>query len=436
MAEKILNQHIAQKTIADPIYGTRSLPDFAKDIISTRVFGRLHGVLQTSFCNLVYPNMTHTRYAHSLGVFILTHNIRLKSEYFSALLSGQEKKALATYALLHDIGHSPFSHILEPFGIDHKKIGLDIVKDNDELDTVFLKHKIDKDLLLDLMSKKNPLSKIVTGGLLSSDKLDYMVRDTHFSGNADFELRTDDFLRYIYFDPKTKDLYLDQKKETLAQHIVNYYMHLYKNIYLRKAVLIADRMFHKAVQLRLEKEGLKTLPPEIIQMTDAEFYYKWLTSTHNKAVLELSRFYNAERVLHKSAIVVKNRAQSDKERAPEHKDMIVVEDDNLIEKFANYNPHILIRLEREIAKALHIKEEHISVVPNMFGERFKMPSLKLATNRGIVELKEYVPEFAKYIEQQARSIPSLRIAIKESVKPHVLHHSDKVLEIIGGFMHA
>ncbi len=419
-----------QKTISDPIYGVRTFPGFAQDIASSAAFGRLRGVSQTSFCNLVFPNMTHTRYAHSIGVFLLTHNIRFKSEHFLTLLSDKEKKLLSAYALLHDIGHVPFSHILEPFGVDHKKIGLDIVESDDEMDKVFARHKLDKDSLLDLMHKKNPLHKIVTGGLFSSDKLDYMVRDSHFSGNVDFDLRIDDFLRFVFYDKQAQDLCLDQKKITLAQSIVNYYMQLYRTIYLRKSVLIANRMFHKAVELRMREERLKSLPTEIIKWTDAEFYYKWLTNTNNDAVLHLSRFNAGARNLHKSAIVIKRKGCASVERAPRHKGILIEENDEIMNRYGKVSPFDLSKKEEEIAEVLGIYPHQISLVPNMFGERFNLPQINIAFDNKIITLDNLDPEYAQYVNAQARKIPALRLAVSPEIKSHVLQKADKVLSVL------
>src|SRR5690606_19872721 len=97
------------KIIKDPVHGYVETGPLALRLLDSEVVQRLRHVTQLGFANLVYPGANHTRFEHSLGTM-----------HLSALLSGQlgldagETELVTTAALLHDIGHGPFSHVTEP----------------------------------------------------------------------------------------------------------------------------------------------------------------------------------------------------------------------------------------------------------------------------------------------------------------------------------
>ncbi|MGI0067275.1 MAG: HD domain-containing protein, partial [Thermoplasmata archaeon] len=99
----------ARKSIYDPVHGPIVLEGSALELIGTAEFQRLWGIRQTGLAHLVFPGANHTRLEHSLGVFWVARRI---SEGLG--LPARDRRLVEAGALLHDLGHPPFSHTLEP----------------------------------------------------------------------------------------------------------------------------------------------------------------------------------------------------------------------------------------------------------------------------------------------------------------------------------
>src|SRR5437667_2274519 len=96
------------RKIRDPIHDFVSLTAKETDVVGTRIFQRLRGIKQLAFANLVYPSALHTRFEHSLGVCHVAGMLAKSLE-----LPGDETIIVRLAALLHDLGHGPFSHVSE-----------------------------------------------------------------------------------------------------------------------------------------------------------------------------------------------------------------------------------------------------------------------------------------------------------------------------------
>ena len=115
------------KTIRDSVYGNIKVSEIFLDLLHRPEMQRLHGIRQLGFTHLVYPGANHTRLEHSLGTCYVAQRMA------EALhLPPEEKEAVSITALLHDIGHGPFSHTLEYFM--HRHTGT-----NHEIETLQMK---------------------------------------------------------------------------------------------------------------------------------------------------------------------------------------------------------------------------------------------------------------------------------------------------------
>jgi len=177
--------------IRDPIHGFIYREPHERDIIDTKVFQRLRNLRQLALAHLVYPGATHTRFDHSLGAFHLAAGLS------RALLDSEtERRLVRLAALLHDIGHGPFSHVGEPILQAHSKkfladkeeskvhelISARIIRTCDEL----AEHLSEKERgqiigLLDGTFGHRCLHEIVSGPV-DADKQDYLLRDSYFTG--------------------------------------------------------------------------------------------------------------------------------------------------------------------------------------------------------------------------------------------------------------
>ncbi|KAK3598424.1 hypothetical protein CHS0354_016422 [Potamilus streckersoni] len=148
----------ANKIVLDPVYGMIHLEPLAVKIIDTHYFQRLRYIKQLSFADFVYPGATHTRFAHSIGVYHLASQMikEIKAHKLpegAAEMSPQDEMCIRVAALCHDMGHGPFSHAYEEIGKETigEKMGSKLKHENISL---FLVEKMFKDTNYDLKLKE------------------------------------------------------------------------------------------------------------------------------------------------------------------------------------------------------------------------------------------------------------------------------------------
>lgn len=197
------------KIIRDIVHGDIFIENKYLDIINTKEFQRLRRIKQLSVANLVFPSADHTRFSHSIGTFYIMKQIinHFENEFerMNISISDREKSVALVAALLHDVGHGPFSHAFEKINprkennISHEKWTEKIIREGDQLSTV-LKSNFDDNFSEEVISlikhqrhvKKSREQVVVKdffsvlSSLISSqldaDRLDYLLRDTIHTG--------------------------------------------------------------------------------------------------------------------------------------------------------------------------------------------------------------------------------------------------------------
>ena len=168
------------KLIKDPIHGYIELNEHEVRIIDTAAFQRLRRIIQLPLAYLVYPGARHSRFDHSLGSF------HLAKEFATHLgLEEYRRRVLTVAALLHDVGHTPYSHLLEAIllenGITHEDMSIRIIKEETELASAIESYDIRIRDVVDVLEKRLPESAVITGPM-DVDKMDFLVRDSYFTG--------------------------------------------------------------------------------------------------------------------------------------------------------------------------------------------------------------------------------------------------------------
>jgi len=186
--------------IRDPIHGFIPYTEVEAELIDSPIFQRLRGVKQLAFTHLVYPGATHTRFEHSLGVMHVAGRI---AERVGIEAKGREWQWIRLAALLHDIGHLPFSHageaatiVLAPAKISerkeeaHESITAALIDKDPDIQRV-VPRETDRLAILDILEKgrnrrgSEPLEPLlwqILSGPLDADKLDYLLRDSMMTG--------------------------------------------------------------------------------------------------------------------------------------------------------------------------------------------------------------------------------------------------------------
>ncbi|MEP7267719.1 MAG: HD domain-containing protein [Saprospiraceae bacterium] len=228
-----------RKIINDPVYGFTTIPDeFIFDLIQHPWFQRLRRIRQLGLTDYVYPGATHSRFQHALGAL---HLMTLAIESLRAKgveISDSEAQGAEIAILLHDIGHSPFSHALEKKFIpwSHEKVSLAFMnKLNTEFDGKLLE-------AIKIFSNKHPkkfLHQLVSGQL-DVDRMDYLNRDSFYSGVAEGVIGYERIIKMLHvYDHR---LVVEEKGIYSIEKFLISRRIMYWQVYLHKTVLSAEKM--------------------------------------------------------------------------------------------------------------------------------------------------------------------------------------------------
>ena len=268
-------------------------------IINHPLFQRLLHVGQLGTTLSVFPGATHNRFEHALGVYHKTRNFcqRLITDY---ILNHKEALNISLFGLLHDIGHGPFSHVIEELTpYDHDKNGARIIK---SLKTAITKSGGDYNFILTLFNRKNSLYRIVMDRNIGTDKLDYLERDTYHTG---FGQRPDVETILDYSTFMDGNMVIDKKALEAAKQIQRLYIYMYKEVYLHKSTLISQRFMQKIIARLILKEKIK--PPDLWKMNDHQIMARIFLS--EDAVLRWQYQALVERNLPRTGLVVRLKSR-------------------------------------------------------------------------------------------------------------------------------
>lgn len=219
-----------RKIINDPVFGFLSIPnDLIYDVLQHPYVQRLNRIRQLGLSYLVYPGATHSRFGHSLGAMHLMQEAIRSLRLKDVEITEQEETAAMIAILLHDIGHGPFSHVLEHTivdGVTHEDISLlMMLRINEDLhgqlDTAIaiFKNEYPKHFLHQLISSQ-----------LDVDRMDYLCRDSFFTGVQEGRVASERLLKM-----------LDVRDDKLVVQI--------KGIYSVEKFLVARRLMYWQVYL-------------------------------------------------------------------------------------------------------------------------------------------------------------------------------------------
>lgn len=227
-----------RKIINDPVYGFISIPfDLVFDLMEHPFFQRLRRIRQLGLTNYVYPGALHTRFHHALGamhLMVLAIDV-IRSKGHS--ITEQEAEAACCAILLHDVGHSPFSHALENSlvkGIPHEQMGVLMMH---ELNNAFEgRLQMAIDIFNDHYPKKF-LHQLISGQL-DMDRLDYLMRDSFYTGVSEGVISFDRIIKML--NVFNDELVIDIKGIYSIEKFIVARRLMYWQVYLHKTVLAAE----------------------------------------------------------------------------------------------------------------------------------------------------------------------------------------------------
>lgn len=242
-----------KKIINDPVYGFINIPSGSiYDLIEHPYLQRLRRIKQLGLSNLVYPGAEHTRFSHALGAMYLMNQaldvLRQKGEE----ISQEEIEASLAAILLHDIGHSPFSHCLEHFFFEeaHEEVSLEMMK------IIGVSQ-----MTLDIFSnkyKKRFLHQLVSSQV-DTDRLDYLTRDSFFTGVSEGVIGTERIIKMLAVN--NDELVIEQKGIYSIEKFIISRRLMYWQVYMHKAVVSSDILINTILNRAsyLHKKGVDVI---------------------------------------------------------------------------------------------------------------------------------------------------------------------------------
>ena len=404
----------------DPIHGFIKLSKKEKRLIDTQVFQRLRRIRQLAMTFLVYPGAVHTRFDHSIGVMHIAGRIcqRLQ-ELNPARVSEEDVDRVRLAALLHDVGHGPFSHVSEhilkkcaPSDADtgqilekiHEKITVDIVESDPQIDEIL--NEDERRFVIDMIQGQEAWDWRcdVVSSELDADKMDYRLRDSYFTGvkygEYDLEKVIESFL--IDVNETETALAISSKGIYALEQLLLARYHMTQQVYWHRVSLISNEMIIRGISLAVDNgnEIMKQLY-EYDEKNKDKFIKNYL-KYHDEKLIELLRSCNQqkareifnrlyERCLFKMVAELRLKDETDmrvKRR------LIGMTDDK--------NPERQSEKEKEIANLLNIDADYVIIKalqirnPN-YGNRsyiLNPDAIKIfdETEKDLMEMNDYTLE--------------------------------------------
>ena len=235
-----------RKIINDPVYGFITINHpLIFSILAHPYYQRLRRIQQMAMASMVYPGAVHTRLHHSLGAYHLMSNAVIELRSKGVDITEAEETAVKAAILLHDIGHGPFSHALENIlvkGVTHEQLSLQIME--------VLNEEMDGELSLAIRiftdQYPKPFLHQLISGQLDVDRMDYLSRDSFYSGVSEGVIGYDRILKMLVVHEG--QLMVEEKGIYSVEKFLVARRQMYWQVYLNKTVLSAEKMMVKILE--------------------------------------------------------------------------------------------------------------------------------------------------------------------------------------------
>jgi uncharacterized protein len=246
--------------LRDPLWNNIRLDPLALALLDTPVMQRLRYVRQLGLEFLVYPGATHSRFEHALGAWHLAGMaLRLLDERGALQdITPREQQVVRAAALLHDVGHYPFSHALEEIGVpDHEEVARPLVTEG-EIGSILRAHlgpaAPDEVFALICGRSAHPLQGLISGSI-DLDKIEYLKRDATMCGVPYGEIDVDRLLNSLVIVTPTagvRKVGVHEKGLSALESLLFAKYQMYRNVYWHHAVRSATAMYKRLVAVALD----------------------------------------------------------------------------------------------------------------------------------------------------------------------------------------
>jgi hypothetical protein len=407
--------------IKDPVHGYVYITEQEKEVIDSYPVQRLRRLRQLAGSEYVYPGANHTRFEHSIGVMYLAGKVT-ENPNVSRLINENEAETVKIAALLHDVGHGPFSHVFEylldkELGKTHEDITEWIIRNSELKDTLrqngYSPEEVGKLATGKLHRPKKAFLDQIISSAVDVDKQDFIVRDTYHTGA---EYGFIDIFRLIHaLDVLDENLAIDLGALSALESLIIARMESFKSIYFHRVGRAAQIMLARAMERANDDLGLTRFktPEEYMTMDD---YTVW-------TMLKNCR---------KSAEIIKNLERRKMLKCAYERTFY--ERDIMISNIFNRETHRR-QLQEDIAKKARVEAEAVIIdvptVPSVpyhhtvLLEPMEIPVFYKTQSGG--KVPQRLSEISKIFETLTGFINILRVYTDEKNREKVRQASSKIL---------
>lgn len=304
--------------IRDPIHGFIKLSKKERDLIDTKVFQRLRRIRQLAMAFLVYPGAMHTRFDHSIGVMHIAGRIctRLR-ELNPSTISDEDVDRVRLAALLHDAGHGPFSHVSEylldryaPDADDtgrvrekiHEKITADIIQTDPQIKEI-LKDEDERNFVINMIQGQEAWDwkRDIVSSELDADKMDYLLRDSYFTGVKYGEYDLEKVIESFLIDTNETEtaLAISSKGIYALEQLLLARYHMTQQVYWHRVSLISNEMLIRGISLAIDDDNVNMKMKQLYEYDEKnkDKFIKNYLKYHDEKLIELLRSCKQQKAL-------------------------------------------------------------------------------------------------------------------------------------------
>lgn len=392
------------KQIKDPVHGYIEVPAEILPLVDSPALQRLHHIRQLGFAYLVYPGANHTRFEHSLGAMYLASLLCRHLGFGTA-----ETRTICCAALLHDIGHGPYSHASERLMQEYTQFSHDDIREQLK-EPILAKqleiNSISPDEVAALISGSHRYAGIIHGDL-DVDRMDYLLRDAHYTGAPYGNFDAERLTKSLAVVDNT--IVLNESGISAAESLLIARTLMGPSVYYHHACRIAEEMFLLACRSHFRKDV--DAVREFLTMDDVTATALLLNSDEEITRDLINRIRT--RNLYKRAVYA-GKELVDRDHLPQTKSGIE-RLHTAIAETAGVAPDKIILdippLRKEMKMDIKVRNHH-DLVP--FEEIVPMIAMMNATRQGQWRLGVYAPaELRERVSDAAREALALRRATKQ-----------------------
>lgn len=397
-----------KKFIRDSVYGDIRLNEIEVEVMDNPQFQRLRRIKQLGLISLIYPGANHTRFEHSIGTMHIASKLADKLD-----LNQEDKELVRISALLHDIGHGPFSHVSEGvLSFPHEELTKYVIENTAIRDIIEKKFDITK--IIEIINGEGKFGPIVSGEL-DADRMDYLLRDSHYTGVAYGII---DYERIISNLNLNKHLSLDIKGVQAAEGALVSRYFMYPSVYQHHTTRIVNSMFRRGLKKLIDSgiinendmykyddadiigifRNSEGYPKEIMKRLDNRNLFKRVKT------IRLDNFKNPEKLY---KIENKELRKAEEEIAMDYD----IDKDYVILNIAEYPRFDEMKTEVSVDGKLYPLTEISNIIAALSKARFNIPDISL-----------YVPEEEKSKFKKFKMEHYLELPEIDKEKYHSIHY--------------